>query len=94
MPPSTLVASNPRACSIIGGELAPVAAPADHGDGLREIEDIRADARHDIVQRDVECTLDAARVPLGLLAAVDELDVIQRLVDAFDGAEIGHRLGC
>ena len=33
-----------------------------------------------------------ARVPLVLLAAVEELDVTQRLVDAFDGAEVCHRL--
>src|SRR5438132_9379337 len=68
-------------------ELAAVAGAADHGDGFRRVER-GAPSRHEGVQRDVDRAVDASRVPFVLLAAVDELDVGESVVDTFDVGEI------
>src|SRR5581483_11354250 len=70
------------------GELAAVAAAADDRHRALGVEVARRSG-HDGVQRDVEGALDASRRPLVRLAAVDQLNLVQPLVDAARRRELG-----
>src|SRR5438105_8630739 len=73
------------------GQLATVAASADDRDRSRLVQ-LRARAGHDRVERQEDRSLDPSGLPLVGLPAVDQLDLVQPIVDAFDGGQLsrGH----